>query len=109
MSFEPNGFGLHQMHGNVSEWCEDYYDPEFYSKPAATERDPVNTVDVDGRRVLRGGSWRLVGRVARSAYRDRLGAKSEYSIQRRRAMPLGGSGRIRDFSGNGFRPICRLP
>ena len=30
-SFKPNGFGLHNMRGNASEWCEDVYDKNFYS------------------------------------------------------------------------------
>ncbi len=52
----PNLFGLHDMHGNVSEWCEDVFDADFYSKPEAAMPNPVCTSD-SNRQVLRGGSW----------------------------------------------------
>ncbi|MBT3199987.1 MAG: SUMF1/EgtB/PvdO family nonheme iron enzyme [Phycisphaerales bacterium] len=50
---KPNAFGLYDMHGNVMEWCYDWYDSGFYAK--AKNVDPVNIKD-SGRRVLRGGS-----------------------------------------------------
>jgi formylglycine-generating enzyme required for sulfatase activity len=53
----PNGFGLHDMHGNVQEWCEDVYDEGFYKKPEATETDPISDTG-SGERIFRGGSWR---------------------------------------------------
>jgi formylglycine-generating enzyme required for sulfatase activity len=60
-----NGWGLYQMHGNVLEWCSDWYG-EY---PEGPVKDPVG-VESGERRVLRGGGWVSDGGGARSARRD---------------------------------------
>ena len=69
-SLLPNQSGLFQMHGNLSEWCRDTYDGRFYSKPAATGKDPVCTAGSENR-VVRGGGWRSPAVSCRSANRQR--------------------------------------
>ncbi len=65
-TYEPNGYGLYDMSGNVAEWCEDAYDDATYRfthdlNPTyfrnAKKDDPI----VLKRKVIRGGSWKDVG------------------------------------------------
>jgi len=70
--FPANAWGLHDMHGNVLEWCLDHWhnsyegapsDGSVWLTPSASEEEP---------RLLRGGSWSFDPGDCRSAYRDHL-------------------------------------
>ncbi len=64
----PNQFGLHDMHGNVFEWCEDVYKSDFYADEVPGF-DPVSTSG-SSNRVVRGGGWCGFASFCRSAYRS---------------------------------------
>ena len=65
----PNGFGLHDMHGSVYEWCWDVYDGKYYQKLGEADvLDPFGpTAGSD--RVNRGGCWVFSAWLCRSAFR----------------------------------------
>jgi formylglycine-generating enzyme required for sulfatase activity len=67
-SKEPNAFGLYDIHGNVYEWCWDWFDEGYYSQ--SPESDPVGPA-TGSLRTCRGGSWSTIARYCRSAARGR--------------------------------------
>jgi formylglycine-generating enzyme required for sulfatase activity len=69
--FPANAFGLHDMHGNVWEWCQDDWHDNYRGAPADGSAWLTDD-ERDLSKVLRGGSWLNYPDYCRSAYRNRL-------------------------------------
>jgi len=66
---KPNAWGLFDMHGNVMEWCYDWYNELHYQQCAEEEESPTGPAEGTAK-VLRGGAWQFGAEATRSAYRN---------------------------------------
>jgi formylglycine-generating enzyme required for sulfatase activity len=86
-SYPPNPWGLHDMHGNVCQWCQDWYDKDYYG--LAVSQDPPGP-EKGSERVVRGGYWSKPANNCRAASRGSLAPNYR-------------------FFGGGFRVALSLP
>lgn len=63
---QPNAWGIFDMHGNLYEWCNDWYAPDYYK--SSPEKDPRGP-DKGEKRALRGGSWSCPPEKCTAAFR----------------------------------------
>ena len=75
---KPNAWGLFDMHGNLMEWCNDWY-CEFYYQQCNEEDQPMGPEDGTAK-VLRGGAWQFGAEATRSAYRNSSNPETTSSI-----------------------------
>ena len=62
----PNPWGLHDMHGNLWQWCNDFYQVDYYQQ--SPEKDPPGPKTGETK-VVRGGAWKFSADSCRSGYR----------------------------------------
>lgn len=62
---KPNAWGLYDMHGNVCEWCQDWYEEDY---PSGSVTDPMGSSNASFC-VIRGGCWNSYAKYCRSAFR----------------------------------------
>ncbi|MGB2823714.1 MAG: SUMF1/EgtB/PvdO family nonheme iron enzyme, partial [Phycisphaerae bacterium] len=77
--YKPNAFGLHDMHGNVWEWCRDWYRKDYSTAGKLDTKGPYS----GALRVVRGGSWLSPPDRCRSAFRtasDPMGSYCDFII-----------------------------
>jgi formylglycine-generating enzyme required for sulfatase activity len=85
-SYPPNAWGLYDMHGNVWQWCSDWYDPDYYKKsPKEDPKGPAEGVVNTGFEnqyfvVVRGGCWLDEARGCRAAFRFRFQPIEAYRL-----------------------------
>jgi formylglycine-generating enzyme required for sulfatase activity len=77
-SYPADAFGLFDLHGNVWEWCSDWYAENYYAN--SPRRDPAGPPQGSSR-VFRGGGWDNSGFFCRSADRHKVGPASRRSLQ----------------------------
>jgi sulfatase modifying factor 1 len=71
-SKKPNAWGIYDMHGNVSEWCLDWYQPEYYGSVSSGKWPPNPRGPQEGKNhAIRGGHFGSADSFLRSAARDR--------------------------------------
>lgn len=75
-SFPANAFGLYDMHGNVWEWCNDWYNPDYYKQEII--QNPPGP-EASQMKVLRGGSWFRYSAHIRSATRYKNKQSGQYA------------------------------
>jgi formylglycine-generating enzyme required for sulfatase activity len=88
-SYKANAFGLHDMHGNVFEWCQNVFGPY----PRGPVTNPTGPDEKGSRRVLRGGCWGVGAHRCRAGHRTGFepGERSlSWGFRVARSLPRGG-------------------
>ena len=67
---KPNRWGIFDMYGNVSEWCEDVYSPTYYKESPPVDPHGPPSPGKDVTRVMRGGSWKSSAEMCRATFRQ---------------------------------------
>jgi formylglycine-generating enzyme required for sulfatase activity len=93
----PNPWGLYDVHGNVWQWCNDFYKVDYYQEsPQENPRGP----NIGDNKVVRGGAWKFSAQTCRSGYRynedpgyaDVCFGYDIYGFRCVRGLPCGGVG-----------------
>lgn len=67
---KANRWGIYDLYGNVSEWCEDVYSPTYYKESPAVDPPGPPSPGRDVKRVLRGGNWKASADMCRASFRQ---------------------------------------
>lgn len=73
----PNGLGIYDLSGNVTEWCQDWFNIDYYK---TSPRDNPKGSLIGGRRIHRGGSWKFRANSVRASYRGSCPSDEEHRI-----------------------------
>ena len=82
-SYAPNAWGIYDMHGNVWEWCLDWYADDITAHGGKVNIDPATPANTlsgasGANRVIRGGSWNIAAGDCRPAYRSNRAPSNRY-------------------------------